>query len=120
MARQDTPATTSRGAGAQVSGSGLRGFLLSRWRGEAPLGTVFWRDMLVIGTGLNVLTGLAAMAMLAADMSTALALAVHFSLLPWNLFLMLSVWRSAEKAPPSQATVAKFGSLLWLPLAILI
>ncbi|WP_157384416.1 hypothetical protein [Nitratireductor soli] len=26
----------------------VKGFILSRWRGEAPLATVFWRDSSVI------------------------------------------------------------------------
>jgi hypothetical protein len=92
-------------------------YLLSRWRGEAPLTTVFWRDMIMVGSMLNVIAAFGGLLLLAAGAPTAAVLAVYFSPLPWNIFLFLSVWRSAERASPSEATMARFGATIWLVIA---
>ncbi len=91
--------------------------MLSRWRGQVPLGTVFWRDMLIVGTGLNAIAGVTSILMLALDVGTVTALAVHFSLLPWNVFLFISVWRSADFAQRFPATVARIGAVVWFVAA---
>jgi hypothetical protein len=95
-------------------------FLICRWQGKAPLRTVFWRDMLLVGTALNILTGIAAVVLLTFGVSTAIALAVHFGLLPWNLFLCLAVWRSAENISPFEALVARVVAGIWLAAVIVI
>jgi hypothetical protein len=91
--------------------------MLSRWRGQAPLETVFWRDMIIIGTVLNAIAGLTSILMLALDVGTVAALAVHFSLLPWNIFLFISVWRSAEFAQQFEAAIARIGAVVWFVAA---
>jgi hypothetical protein len=98
----------------------IKSFLLSRWRGDVPLERVFWRDMIIVGTTLNLLTGLAALALLASGEPAALALAVHFGPLPWNVFLFLSVWRAAEKAKPSEALFAKIAVVIWFVAVIVV
>jgi hypothetical protein len=101
----DGPRTSRRARAAR--------WLRARWRGEGPLGEVFWNDMLLVGTGINVATTLAAMALLASEAPTALAAAVFFAPLPVNLFLLVAVWRSAEAAPPGLATAARLAAALW-------
>ncbi len=97
-----------------------RSFLLSRWRGEAPLGIVFWRDMILVGTALNIAAALAAVLLLAADAPTPLALLVYFAPLPWSIFLFFAVWRCAEKAGGPDAITAKIGAMIWLVVVIVL
>jgi hypothetical protein len=89
-------------------------WILSRWHGDAPLGTVFWRDMLFVGTLINVATTLAAIGLLAIDAPTVPAVLVYFAPIPWNLLLFFSVWRSASKAPGLVATSAQVAAAIWL------
>lgn len=88
-------------------------FLASRWNGEAALETVFWRDMIVIGTVINVLATALSMALFAMDAPAGLALLVFFSPLPWNLFLLAAVWKTADSAGES-AWIFRAGAVLWL------
>jgi hypothetical protein len=92
----------------------LKSFFLSRWRGEAPLPVVFWRDMIAVGTAVNIVAAMTALILLAAEMTTAIVLAVYFAPLPWNLFLFFSVWRSAENTPGSAASLAKAAAAVWV------
>ncbi len=92
----------------------MKGWLLSRWRGDAPLGTVFWHDMMVVGTMLNAATTLAAIGLLAVDAPLILGVAVFLSPLPWNLLLFFSVWRSAAKAKGPLAVAAQMAAAVWL------
>jgi hypothetical protein len=94
--------------------SEMTSFVLSRWRGEVPLERIFWRDMIAIGTTLNLLTGLTAIVLLASGAPAAIALMVHFSPLPWNVFLFLVVWRRTEIAEPSNALIVKAVAVIWL------
>ena len=78
-----------------------------------PLGLVFWRDMMLTGTVINVLATVAAFALFAADAPAALALTVNFLPVPWNVFLLVAVWRSAERDGSPAATTANVVGALW-------
>ena len=95
-------------------------FFASRWRGEAPLDRLFWRDMLLFGTLLNLLTTAAAVVLLGMKAAMAAVLAVHFLPLPYNIFLFASVWRNAEAAGNAKAAFYRSGALLWLAAATVI
>ena len=58
-----------------------------------------WRDMLAVGTLINVLVGLCALILLSRDVPTAWAMALHFAPLPYNTFLLLSLSRSRARTP---------------------
>jgi hypothetical protein len=94
--------------------SNLAAFFISRWRGEAPLAIVFWRDMIFASTALNVLLGVLALALYAAEAPIAVVLIVFFALFPWNLFLVLAVWRSANHATSSVALLTRTAAAVWL------
>jgi hypothetical protein len=100
--------------------SAVKAFTLSRWRGQAPLETVFWRDMIMFGTALNAVTTLGAIGLLIADAPTALALLVFFSPLPVNLFLFFSVWRSAANSDGFGGVLARVGAAIWLALVMVL
>lgn len=92
----------------------MKSFLQSRWRGEAPLEAVFWRDMLAVGTALNIASAAAAFALLSADYPGVLAVLLHMLPVPWNLFLILAVWRSADREGGPPAVTAKTIGVMWL------
>lgn len=97
-----------------------RSFFAARWHGDVPLSRLFWWDMAVVGTAINIATTIAALAVLAMKGSAAAALAVHLASLPYNLFLFLAVWRTAEKVAPSSAWLSQLGAAAWLLLVIAI
>ena len=72
------------------------GFWRGRWRGEAPLRTLLWRDMLAVGTVINLLFGFAALMLAAQGGDIRAVLAVHLAPVPYNLFLAVAVWRSPQ------------------------
>jgi hypothetical protein len=89
-------------------------FFASRWRGDVPLDRLFWRDMVLVGSMINVLTAAAALLLLGMKAPLAAVLAVHFGLVPYNLFLFTAVWRTADSAGGAKASMAKTGALAWL------
>ncbi len=90
------------------------------WFGELPLSRVFWHDMLVIGTAVNLATmGLAILAVILGA-STLAGIAIHLSPVPYNILLVTSVWRRADIERADWAWLARFGSFLWLILAFVI
>jgi hypothetical protein len=95
-------------------------FFASRWRGEAPLDRLFWRDMLLFGTLLNLLTTAAAILLLGFKAPLVVVLAMHFLPLPYNIFLFASVWRTADAAGNAKAAFFRSGALLWLVAATVI
>ncbi|MBX9462187.1 MAG: hypothetical protein KL840_04380 [Aquamicrobium sp.] len=92
----------------------LKQWILSRWRGNAPLGTVFWHDMMFVGTLINAATTLGAVGLLALEAPTALAIFIFLLPLPWNLLLFFSVWRSAVRTGGFTATAAQMAATIWL------
>ena len=108
----DTVETTSpaAGQGARAGGSVLRRL----WAGEVPLGQVFWQYAMIGGTALNAVATLLAMALLAADAGL-LALVAFALPIPYNLFALIAVWRSAAayEGPRLLADLARVISVIW-------
>lgn len=96
------------------------GYFRKRWRGELPLARVFWNDMLLVGTIVNATTTLLAVLLVTAGVAKALALATFFAPLPFNVFLVVSVWRSADAATGIAALAAKTVAVLWLLTATIL
>lgn len=78
--------------------------------GDIPLGRVFFHDMLLIGTIINIITGGLALVAYAAGLPGWLALTVFLAPLPYNAALCLFVWRSAARTP-SGWSERRIGSL---------
>lgn len=95
----------------------MKGYFASRWRGDVPLQRLFWRDMLLVGSAVNVATTLVALFVWALGGLTAAGFAIHFSPLPYNAFLLFAVWRSAERAPEPGASAARVAATLWMVAA---
>ena len=79
-----------------------------------PLQQLFWRDMLLVGTSVNLATTLVALFVWALGGATAAGVAIHFAPLPYNAFLLFAVWRSAERAAEPAASAVRTGAVLWM------
>ena len=91
------------------------GFLRQRWSGQAPLRTLFWRDMLACGTVLNLGLTFVALMGLTQGLPVAWAVALHFAPTPWNAFLVLAVWRTPGATVPWRGA-----ALLWWAAMLLL
>jgi hypothetical protein len=78
------------------------------WSGEVPLVRTFWDFGIIGGTALNALTTVLSLALLAADGLETAALAAFLMPVPYNLLIVVAVWRSAS---------AYQGRRLWASLA---
>ena len=86
-------------------------FLARRWRGAVPMRTVFWRDMLAVGTAANLLATFIALMAASQGAPGWAAVVIHFAPMPYNVFLCVAVARARPASRPA-TTVA----LVWLAL----
>jgi len=100
--------------------NGVAAFLLARWRGDVSLRKALWWDMAAVGTLVNLAAALIALLLLARDVSTGVGAVVYFAPLPYNLLLLVSVWRSAARTGGPQAATARLLAVLWFVLAVLL
>lgn len=92
------------------------GFFARRWRGAASVGTVFWRDMMIVATGLNLATSFVSLMALGFKAPTWVAMAIFFSPLPYNVFLVIALWRCLETQPTRYAGTVRIAALMWLAI----
>ena len=90
-------------------------FFSRRWRGQAPLRQLFWRDMLLVGSTVNLLATFVALMLAAQGAGTVTAALVHFAPLPYNLFLFAALLRSPQRRPAHQ-----LAGLVWLVVMTLV
>ena len=114
----DAPAEDSESS--PQPGRGPFAYLARMWRGAIPLPQIFWRDMVVIGTLVNLATMALALLAAAQGASTAAAIAIFLSPLPYNLLLVAAVWASADRQRSEWSWPARLGALLWLGFAFII
>jgi hypothetical protein len=115
-------ATGMTDLGRAATGGGDNGvarFFRTRWRGEVSLGLLIWRDMLLVASALNAVASMTALGLLALDVPPMLALPVHFAFVPYNIFLTLSIWRTAERTGGSTVGYMLVATL-WLVLVTVI
>jgi hypothetical protein len=98
-----------------MSGRAARTFFASRWRGEVPLARVFWRDTLLVGSLLNVVSGIATVMLMKAGAPVWAVALAHFIMLPYNLFLVAATWQAARRQ-----LWPRVGALVWLGAATLV
>lgn len=89
------------------------------WQGHVPLARVFWEYAIAYGSVLNLLTTIAAFALIAGDYPAWASLAVFFLPAPYNLLMVVSVWRSAARyaGPAYWSTLARALILVWAAIA---
>lgn len=102
--------------GSAAVKSGPRGhFLARRWQGAVPWRVLFWRDMLAAGTMINLVTSFAALMLASQGAPMAVAVAVHFAPLPYNLFLFLALWRL-----PRRPSLVAAAAAAWLAVVTVV
>lgn len=95
-------------------------YLRRLWCGEIPFSRVFWNDMLVVGTAVNIAALAAAMVMLSSNVPAAFGLMLHFLPVPYNLALAVGASRSAAIVEPGWAWVAQALATLWFIAMLLV
>ena len=91
-----------------------KGLLPSLWSGDVPLGPAFWWYSLILGS-LGNLIGTAVSLVLVTYHQPAMALVAHFAPIPYNIFCLVAVWRSAGRyqGPPHWAQLARVFIAFW-------
>ena len=90
-------------------------FFSRRWRGQVPVRVLFWRDMLLVGSVLNLLVTFVALMLAAQGAGAVMAALVHFAPLPYNLFLVVALQRAPQRSPAQRLV-----GLAWLGLMTLV
>lgn len=94
--------------------TGVANFLRSRWNGQVPWSVLLWRDMLAVGTAVNLAATLLAVAAAITGAPFVLVALLHFSPLPYNFFLFAALHRLPQRPEFAVAVAAA-----WL-IAVLI
>ena len=83
--------------------------IADRWAGRTSIQRLMWRDLLGVGTFVNMLFGFTALILLAKKWDAYWSVAIHMVLFPYNLFLVTCVWRH-----PDASSLSKGCVLVWL------
>ncbi|WP_245458621.1 MULTISPECIES: hypothetical protein [unclassified Mesorhizobium] len=105
---------------APVKTNRKAGFFRARWQQDVPGDRLFWRDMMMVGTAINIASSALALVLLGLKLPLGVVLAVHFAPVPYNIFLTLAVWRTAEKSAGAKASFMMLGSALWLIATVVV
>jgi hypothetical protein len=98
----------------------VRDYFRALWFGTEPLHRVVISDMLIGGTLINVTTLAIALVLFGIEAPKWLPTAVFVSPLPYNLFLVLAVWRTAARSQSPLAWPARILAVVWLGVMTLI
>jgi hypothetical protein len=91
------------------------------WRGEVSLARVFWEYTIGWATVLNLIAAGAALVVFLKGGPVWLGLLIHFSPVPLNAFLVVSIWRAAERETGSMlAKIARPVSVIWFVVMLVI
>jgi L-asparagine transporter-like permease len=91
-----------------------------RLHGHTPFERVFWWDMLLVGTTINLAAGALAVAAHLHGAPLWLAAVIFLSPLPWNALLTTAVWRAVEGRPDPQRSLVRVTAIVWLVLMVLV
>jgi len=99
----------------------MKKLVAALWSGEVPLARAFWEYAILWGTLLNLVTTLGAFMLLEAEGQEGAAVALLLLPVPYNVFMLVAVWRSAARyeGPPHWAQLARAAIALWVALASL-
>lgn len=75
--------------------------LAQLWAGEVPLDEAFWTFAVLYGLLINVFSSLAFLALISADRPVLALLAGYGPSIPYNLLVLVGVWRAATREGPS-------------------
>lgn len=86
------------------------------WRGELGLARSFWLWGILGGAAVNLFATLLAVVLLSVDLPAWLGALAFAAPLPWNLVLVVGVWRSAARSADRSrgaAELARIAILAW-------
>lgn len=85
------------------------------WSGRVPLADAFWTYAIFWGFLINMATTLTSLGLVVADVPGWVAAVAHFAPLPWNLLVLVAVWRSAGRpeVPQSLRLAARSAIVVW-------
>jgi hypothetical protein len=100
----------------------MKQHFLRLWRGEIALARVFWWYAIAYGALLNLLFTILAFAVVASDGPPLLSVAAFLLPLPYNVFVVICVWRSAAHYGGNArwADAARIASVAWSMLLTLV
>jgi hypothetical protein len=86
------------------------------WRGDVPLGRAFWLWGILGGGVVSLVTTVFALALLTTGVPALLAALVFVLHIPWNLVVLVGVWRSAGRPEVGRdtASLARLVTLAWV------
>jgi hypothetical protein len=89
--------------------------LIDLWAGRVPLARAFWGYAICWGFLINIVATILALALVVAGAPNPVVLAVHLAPIPWNVLVVVGVWRSAGSADvsPGWAIAARVASTAW-------
>lgn len=90
--------------------------LVCLWRGELPLAQTFWTWAGLGALLVNGLTSLGFFALIAEQRPWAALLVGYGLSLPYNLVVLVGLWRAAGRNGTSAGVLARWAGLLWLLL----
>ena len=86
------------------------------FRGGLPLGRAFWLWGILGGGIVSLFSTLLALTLVAASAPAWLAVLAFAAHIPWNLMLLVGIWRSAGRpeVSPAAANLARTVILAWV------
>jgi len=84
-------------------------YFRERWAGRISFHQLFWWEMFGVATLLNASVSLFSLILLTQGVSGGIWLVLHMLLLPYNLFLVTTIWRHADASQ-----VSRCSALVWL------
>ncbi len=95
----------------------MNGALIARlWRGEHDLHDTFWRYVIAYGLIVNIATSIAFVTLVTSGHPVAAAVIGYGVSIPYNVFAIVAVWRSAGRYQGMQSTSAfmRVVAILWM------
>lgn len=92
------------------------------WRGDLPLREAIWQYAVFYGLLVNVLTDVLFYALLVNDANEALVALAFAIPIPYNIFVVVAVWRSAGRSPGPERwkDMARLGTVIWIVFLTLV
>lgn len=88
------------------------------WTGNVPLAQAVWHYAVIYGLLINAVSSLISFALFTTDVSPLFGLAAIVAPIPYNLLVVVAVWRSADRyeGPSGRAELARLATLVWMIL----
>ena len=86
------------------------------WGGRLPLKEAVWVYAVAYGLLINLITSLLFLGLLINDVGPILLILAFVLPIPFNLLVVVAVWRSAERyqGPKEWADLARLGTVIWM------